>query len=320
MNQADFQSSVTATDTMYRDVVEGLALPQKRLHCKYFYDERGSRLFDQICELDEYYLTRTERSIIDQYVQEMSEQLGAQVQLVEFGSGSSTKTRILLDHLCDPVAYVPVDISVEHLHKTAAGLRKAYPHIEILPVAADFTQEFELPQPTRPASHAAIFFPGSTIGNFTRTAAVETLRRMSRMLGPQGGLLIGIDLQKDPEIIEAAYNDADGITDEFNLNLLHRLNRELDADFEVDEFRHDAVYDEAKGRVEISVVSCQEQVVTIGDRQFRLDRGERILTEYSHKYTVSGFAKMAESAGFSLHRHWTDPDRLFAVLHLVRDK
>ena len=244
----------------------------------------------RFCELDEYYLTRTEQAIIERYVQQMADQLGGQVQLVEFGSGSSTKTRILLDHLDDPVAYVPVDISEDHLYKTAARLQTAYPRIEILPVAADFTQEFELPRSRRaPASHAAIFFPGSTIGNFTRPAAVKTLTGMSRMLGVQGGLLIGIDLQKDRTMIEAAYNDSEGVTDKFNLNLLHRLNRELDADFEIGQFRHQAVYNEAEGRVEIFVVSCREQIVSIGDRRFRFDRGERILTEYSHKYTVPGF-------------------------------
>ena len=257
---------------------------------------------------------------MDRYVQEMADQLGSRVKLVEFGSGSSTKTRTLLDHLDDPVAYVPVDISGDHLYKTAGELRAAYPRIEILPVAADFTREFEIPRSRRTASHAAIYFPGSTIGNFTRNVAVKTLARMSRMLGPQGGLLIGIDLRKDRKTIEAAYNDAEGITDKFNLNLLHRINRELNADFEVGQFRHHAAYNEAEGRVEIFVISCQQQVVSIADHRFRFDCGERILTEYSHKYTVPGFSRMAQSAGFSLHRHWIDPDQLFAVLHLVRDE
>ena len=184
----------------------------------------------------------------------------------------------------------------------------------------DFTQSFELPVSARKPSHAAVYFPGSTIGNFTPQAAAEMLVRISGMLGPQGGLLIGIDLQKDPTIIEAAYNDAEGVTDEFNLNVLHRVNRELDADFDVDQFHHKAIYNPLAERVEISVVSQCDQTVNLNDHEFEFTEGEHILTEYSHKYTIDGFVKLASQADFTLHRYWKDKNDLFAVLHLVNEQ
>jgi dimethylhistidine N-methyltransferase len=303
-----------------RDVLDGLAREPKQLQCKYFYDERGSRLFDRITELPEYYLTRTEQAIMDANVEEMAAQIGPGVMLVEFGSGSSTKTRILLDHLEEPVAYVPLDISEDHLLKTAEALREAYPDLEILPLVADFTEQFELPESTLPRDHAAVYFPGSTIGNFTPDRVEEMLLAIAGILGPQGGLLIGIDLQKDPAVIEAAYNDSQGVTDEFNLNLLRRVNRELGADFQLHRFRHKAVYNEVLGRVEVFLVSQEDQMVRIAGREFSFSAGEHVFTEYSHKYTVAGFAALAARAGFALHRSWTDRDRLFAVLHLVADE
>jgi dimethylhistidine N-methyltransferase len=301
------------------DVLEKLSREPKELDCKYLYDERGSRLFDEITRLPEYYLTDAEQAIMDASAGEMAAQIGPDAMLIEFGSGSSTKTRVLLDHLVSPAAYVPLDISEEFLLETAAGLRRAYPDLEILPVVADFTQTFELPESTRPRSHAAVYFPGSTIGNFTPGAARQMLGRIRDILGPQGGLLIGIDLRKDPTIIEAAYNDSRRVTDEFILNLLERANRELGADFDVDSFRLEAQYDQARGRVEIHLVSTRDQTVTIGDRRFGFTAGERVLVEYSHKYTVEGFAALAADAGFALHEHWTDPEELFAVLHLVNE-
>ncbi len=301
-----------------QDVIVGLGQETKQLPCKYFYDQRGSRLFDQITQLDEYYPTRTERAIIEEYATEMAVQIGQRAMLVEFGSGSSTKSRILLDALKDSLAaYVPLDISDEHLLATVSSLREAYPDMEILPLVADFTAHFELPKASSPVSHAAVFFPGSTIGNFTPDSATQMLARIARIVGVEGGLLIGIDLQKDIEMIEAAYNDTDGVTDEFNLNVLHRINDELDGDFHVDQFRHKAVYNEQHDRVELFVVSNRKQIVSIGDHQFEFERDEHVLTEYSHKYTINGFSKMAATAGFSLHKSWTDEDQLFAVLHLV---
>ena len=306
-------------NAFFNDVVDGLGRPKKSLPCKYFYDERGSQLFDQICELDEYYLTRTEQQIMDQYADQMAAQLGERVMLVEFGSGSSTKTHVLLENLIQPSAYVPLDISEDHLLKTASELRLKFPGIEILPVVADFTRDFALPVPRLEASHAAVYFPGSTIGNFETAAAQELLTNIAGLLGEEGGLLVGIDLKKDPTIIHAAYNDANRVTDQFNLNILRRINHELDANFDVDAFEHSAVYNQDEGRVEISLVSQCEQTVDLAEHTFQFSRGEEIFTEYSHKYSIEGFAQLAAKAGFSLHKHWTDSEELFAVLHLVNE-
>jgi dimethylhistidine N-methyltransferase len=306
-----------ATETFQSDILAGLSEQPKTMPCKYFYDERGSQLFDEICELDEYYLTRTEISIMKEYAAEMADQIGPGVMLVEYGSGSSIKTRLLLKHLREPVAYVPVDISRDHLLRTANDLSRAYPHMEVLPVCADFTAEFHLPVSQRRPTHHAVYFPGSTIGNFQPQSARAMLARIAALCGTGGGLLIGIDLQKDADIIESAYNDAKGVTAEFNLNLLNRINRELDGEIDVDQFEHEAVYNEDLGRVEISLVSQRDQTVTVGDETFEFADGEAIRTEYSHKYTIDGFAEMAAEVGLELHRHWTDDRKLFTVLHLA---
>ena len=311
-------SSPTVETSFYNDVVDGLSQPQKKLSCKYFYDERGSELFDEICKLDEYYLTRTELDIIDRYLEEMAYQIGSRAVLVEFGSGSSTKTRILLSALDNPVGYVPIDISEEHLLKTAEDLRIAYPFMQIMPVVADFTQGFELPTPGSTYSHAALFFPGSTIGNFTPERAVEIMRSMAQILGHNGGMLIGLELQKDPKILEAAYNDSRGVTAEFNLNLLHRINRELGSNFDVEQFRHQAIYNEQLGRIEMYIFSMIKQSVVIRDHVFDFAPNEAIFTESSHKYTTSGFSQLAAEAGFTTRKYWTDSKEMFAIMHLVR--
>lgn len=305
------------TDEFRDDVLHGLAGSRKSLPSKHFYDQRGSQLFDQICELDEYYPTRTELAIMDKYGQEMGEQIGDGVMLIEFGSGSSTKTRLLLDHLIQPIAYVPVDVSCEHLHATANELAQDYPQIEILPVCADFTQEFSLPRASVSETHDAVYFPGSTIGNFEPQAAVELLGHIATLCGSGGGLIIGIDLQKDPDVLEAAYNDADGVTAEFNLNLLRRINRELDADFDLRQFRHTAVYNAEHGRIEMYLESLRSQTVQVEGREFTFASGERICTEYSHKYTIDGFSEVARSVGLTLRKEWTDSRNYFAVLHFA---
>ena len=315
-----FSTGEVIDPVFFDDVIRGLSQPQKELQCKYFYDERGSALFDQICELEEYYLTRTERKIMVANAREMAEQIGAGAMLVQFGSGSSLKTRVLLDALIEPAAYVPLDISEEHLIKTSAELRECYPDIEILPLVADFTESFELPVSKIEPSHAAVFFPGSTIGNFLPAAATQMMKTIAGILGPDGGMLIGIDLQKEPSVIEAAYNDSKGVTDEFNLNVLHRLNNELGANFDVEQFHHKATYNQQQGRVEIFVVSSCDQKVQIGEHEFQFAAGEQIFTEYSHKYTIDGFIDLASPVGFSLHKYWTDEQNLFAVLHLVNDR
>lgn len=299
------------------DVLRGLRRTPKCLPCKYLYDRTGSRLFDRICELEEYYLTRAELAIMEESCHEIARELGSGVLLIEYGSGSSTKTRLLLDYLAAPAFYVPVDISREHLAASAARLARMYPHVEVLPVCADFTGDFHLPEPSRLPSRRVVYFPGSTIGNFEIDDAIALLRRMAETCGPVGGLLIGIDLKKDPRTIEAAYNDSEGVTAEFNLNLLRRINRELQADFRLDRFRHRAVYDSRRGRVELGLVSQCRQSVTVAGEVFWLERGEEVRTEYSHKYTVDEFSELAARAGFTLSRRWTDPPQRFAILYFT---
>jgi dimethylhistidine N-methyltransferase len=311
------QGHTRARRAFLRDVISGLRSTPKRLSCKYFYDRRGSELFDRICQLDEYYLTRAELALMDQFAPEMGAQIGAGVMLVEYGSGSSVKTRYLLDGLPNPVAYVPVDISGDHLQQTARELARDYPRVEILPVCADFTQDFALPHSLQAASHAAVYFPGSTIGNFTPDEAVTLLRRITQKCGTGGGLLIGIDLKKDAATIEAAYNDRLGVTAEFNLNLLRRINRELGADFDVDQFFHQARYNAELGRVEMYLISRQAQLVTLGGETVEFEPGETICTEHSHKYTVEEFATLAAAAGLTLRREWTTNKREVAVLHFA---
>ncbi|MEO0529088.1 MAG: L-histidine N(alpha)-methyltransferase [Planctomycetota bacterium] len=305
------------TSTFKTDVLEGLTQTPKSLPCKHFYDQRGSELFDRICELPEYYPTRTELAIMREHADEIAAAIGPGAVLVEYGSGSSVKTRLLLDALPEPAAYVPVDISEEHLHATAEKLSQAYPTIDIVPVAADFTRPFELPALAREASHAAVYFPGSTIGNFVPDDAASLLKQIAQLVGVGGGLVIGIDLQKETAVLEAAYNDAQGVTAEFNKNLLRRINNELDADVTIEGFEHRAVYDDDAGRVSLSLVAEEPQTATIEGEAIDFAAGEAIHTEYSHKYTIDGFAELAAHAGFQLRKAWTDPKEWFAVLHLV---
>jgi len=301
------------------EIVGGLSGSQKQISPKYFYDERGSQLFDDITQLPEYYLTNTELAIMRDNIAEMSKLIGKQASLIEFGSGSSIKARILLENLSELAAYVPVDISKEHLLAFAAEIRDCFPHIDVLPVVADFTQQYELPTPMVMSVRNIVYFPGSTIGNFEHEVAIELLRVMHHEAGKGGALLIGVDLQKDPTIIENAYNDSAGTTAEFNLNMLQHLNRDYGANFDVDEFEHSANYDSDEGRVVIELVSQADQYFEIGDTKFDIADREAILTEYSHKYTLGGFAEMANSAGFVVEKVWTDTDDLFSVQFLTRN-
>jgi dimethylhistidine N-methyltransferase len=309
-------------NTFLHDVLTGLGQPQKSIPCKYFYDERGSALFDRITETEEYYPTRTELAIMETHVGEMAEAVGPRAALVEYGSGSSLKTRVLLDRLAADAApgdalaaYVPIDISREHLLSTADTLRAAYPGLPVLPVAADYTADFDLPD-LPPHAKRVVYFPGSTIGNFDRAQAADFLDHAAEVAGGpegRGGLLIGVDLKKDRATLEAAYDDAEGITAAFNLNLLHRINRELGGTFDPDAFRHLAVWNEASSRIEAYLVSERDQTATVEGETFRFAEGERIHTENSHKYTVEGFARSAAEAGFALRRYWTDGGGLFSV-------
>lgn len=299
-----------------QEILEGLRDRPKTVSPKFFYDERGSQLFDEICEQPEYYPTRTELDIMEDNLDEIVGLIGTAVSLIEYGSGSSTKTRLLLDRLQDPAAYVPVDISKEHLANAAQQLAADYPDIEMLPVCTDFTKPFALPAPNRSAARNVVYFPGSTIGNFDINEAVDLLKVMRGEAGDDGGLLIGVDLVKPREILESAYNDAAGVTADFNLNLLRRLNREHDADFELDNFQHKAVYDEDHSRIEMRLIALDQQTVNVADEQFEFAEGEHIVTEHSHKFDVEQFAELAARAGFDLRSVWMDDDELFSVQYL----
>jgi dimethylhistidine N-methyltransferase len=294
------------------DVLDGLTRPHKSLPCKYFYDERGSALFDRICELPEYYPTRTELGILRRHAPAMAEALGPLCLVVEYGSGSSTKTSLLLEPLERPAAYVPVDISREHLLRSAAALARRHPGLRVIPVCADFTQPFSLPRVPN-ARRRVAYFPGSTIGNFAPPEASKFLAGVAAQCGAGGALLIGVDLRKSRSILEPAYDDSQGVTAEFNRNLLRRINRELGADFDGGAFDHRAFWNAEEGRVEMHLVSRRAQVVQLAGRRIPLAPGETIHTENSHKYDLAGFAELARSAGFEVERVWTDPARLFSV-------
>lgn len=299
------------------EVVTGLSGSPRSLPCKFFYDEHGSNLFQQICELPEYYITRTETELLTRYGHEMADSIGAKARLIGFGTGAGVKTRMLLEHLEDPVAYVPVDISKQRLIDSAAQLSQAMPKLDIMPVCADYLQLLELPHSRRKPDHTAVYFPGSTIGNLEPEVAGEFLHRICQLCGKNGGLLIGVDLQKDPAVLEAAYNDSAGVTAEFNLNLLVRINRELHADFDLPLWRHQAIHNEYHGRVEMHLISEAKQTVHIGHNEFQFAPGEKIITEFSYKHTEDGFAEFAASAGFHLARVWTDSRHWFAVFHFT---
>jgi len=303
-------------DAMQEEVLAGLRASQKTLPCKYFYDEPGSRLFDAICELPEYYLTRTELAIMQAHVGEMAKAIGPRVLLVEPGSGSSLKTRLLLDHLRWPVGYVPVDISRIHLLEAAERLLGLYPELEVLPVCADFNQPFELPETVLEPRRVAVYFPGSTLGNFGPADAARLLDQLRRLMGPGGVLLLGVDLRKDPTVLQRAYDDAAGVTRDFNLNLLARINRELTGNFDLKRFRHRAIYNEAEGCIEMHLVSVGRQVVQVAGERFGLHDGEHILSERSHKYTVEGLTALAQKAGLLLERQWLDERGYFCVATL----
>ena len=308
-----------ATDNL-SEVLAGLGQFPKFISSKFFFDVRGSELFDKICELPEYYLTRTEIGIMRRYVVEITAAIGPQASLIEFGSGSSMKIRILLEHLELLAAYVPVDISRDYLVAAADRIQREFPLVEVLPVAADFTQPFELPDPKVMPVRNVVYFPGSTIGNFSPDAAQNLLRVMHGEAGENGALLIGIDRQKDRSELESAYNDSAGVTAEFNLNILRRINRELGANFDLSRFRHRAIYNDTAGRIEMYLDSVCEQVVIIDGQEISFTAGEAILTEHSHKYTLEGFAEMVGSAGFAVHNIWSDPDEKFSVLYCLRDQ
>ena len=298
-----------------QEVVQGLQKARKELPSKYFYDETGSRLFDLICELDEYYVTRTEFKIMQAFLDDIVEVLGPQCMLVEYGSGSSTKTRMLLNALPELAAYVPIDISKHYLQGAVTALAKAYPKLEIAPVCADYTHPFTLPIPTRPVKRRVAYYPGSTIGNFDPEPACNFLRNIARTF-VGGGLLIGVDLKKDCAILHKAYNDCSGVTAQFNLHLLERINQELYANFQIDQFIHYAFYNPTEGRIEMHLVCGKSQCVSIGNSIIPIKEAESIWTESSYKYTLEEFAQLAKRAGLKVERVWVDEDAHFSIQYL----
>jgi dimethylhistidine N-methyltransferase len=301
--------------TFQEALVAGLSRTRKSIPCKFLYDERGSALFEAICRTPEYYPTRTETAILEDNAAEIAELIGPRSALVEFGSGSSRKVRILLDALEKPRAYVPIDISREHLRHAAAAVKRDYPGLEVTAICADYMQRLRLPQVADVARHVG-FFPGSTIGNLEPDEAVTFLHNVAATVGRGGMLLIGVDLKKHADILNAAYNDAAGVTAEFNLNLLARANDELGTDFDLANFEHEAFYNPRAGRIEIYLRSLADQEVRLGSRRFRFAAGERVHTEHSYKYTIDEFVRLSRAGGFAPVRSWTDAEELFSV-HLL---
>lgn len=296
-----------------RAMRQALAEHPHRISPKFFYDAAGSALFDRICELPEYYPTRTELALLDRHAEEMATLIGPQADLIEFGAGSATKVRLLLAAMQRPRRFVPIDISAEHLQGAAAALRRDHPGLDVHPLAADFTKPISLPPlPDGSRPQRVGFFPGSSIGNFTPDEAVTFLRQACELLRG-GGLLIGTDLVKDPALLHAAYNDAAGVTAAFNLNLLARANRELGTDFDTGQFAHYAFYEPRLQRIEMHLVSRRTQTVQLGSERFQVMEGQTLHTENSHKFTVEGFRRLARQAGFTPGTVWTDPKQHFAV-------
>ena len=300
------------TGDFVRALLAGLSATSKQIPSKYFYDAEGSALFERICALPEYYVTRTELALLARHAGEFAALMGPEVELVEFGAGSGRKVRLLLNAMVRPRAYLPIDISSEFLAASAARLEEDYPALIVKPVVADFSRPFALPALTNGARRRIGFFPGSTIGNFEPEAALRFLRNAARLL-EGGGLLVGVDLVKDPAVLHSAYNDTAGITAEFNKNLLTRANRELGADFDLSRFYHWACYNPVRQRIEMYLVSAARQNVRIAGHVVSFAEGEAVHTENSHKYTVDGFRTLAAEAGFTPRAVWCDPARLFSL-------
>jgi dimethylhistidine N-methyltransferase len=312
-----FYDFLPAGDSFLDDVLTGLARLPKTLPPKYFYDARGCELFERICELPEYYPTRTELAIMREHAGAMAKFLGPDCQLIEFGSGSSRKTRILIEQLRPPL-YVAIDIAGEALKAAAAGLAQLFPWLNIIGVCADYTNPLTLPEFVGvPIGRKAVYFPGSTIGNFTPHEAIGFLQEVRRMVGAGGALLVGVDLKKNKRVLDAADDDAAGVTAAFNLNLLARINRELGADFQLRRFCHKAFYDEDRGRIEMHLESLAAQLVHVGRERFRFNAGETIHTEISCKYSVEEFRAVAHSAGFGPEQTWIDAAGLFSVHGMI---
>jgi len=299
------------------ETIAGLSREPRTLPCKFFYDEEGAALFQKICELPEYYITRTELDILKQNRGEIASYLGARIALIGLGTGPGTKTRILLEKLQQPIAYIPVDISKDQLQKSTTLFQELFPQLEILPVCADYLESFDLPSSLRTPDRNIIYFPGSTIGNFEPHEATRFLRRIADLCERDDGLLIGVDLQKDCHTLERAYNDSEGVTAQFNLNLLARANRELGSDFDLRSWRHRSIYNEKAGRIEMHLVSLKQQTVNIADAAFSFAPGEYITTEFSYKYSPPEMIALAGAVGLRFEKIWTDEQKLFGLFLFV---
>lgn len=297
------------------DVLAGLGGQQKTLPCKYLYDEAGSKLFEAICELDDYYLTRTEADIFNQSLDHMAQLLGPSVALVEPGAGNCEKAEPLLARMEAPQAYYPLDISPEILLAAQQRIQQRLPGLDVSPVVGDFTAEEAWAELPTAAGRKVIFFPGSTIGNFTPDQAKALLQQFSRYLSPRDGLILGADLVKDSVVLERAYHDSKHVTELFNKNLLHRINGELDGDFEISAFAHRAFYNSYRQRVEMHLVSLKDQTVTVAGQDFVFREGETIHTENSHKYTLPGLQTLLENTGFCPRHYWTDNKQHYAIYY-----
>lgn len=314
-NNIQFSDYHPSESDFYAEVMQGLRQTPKRISPKYFYDAYGSILFDEICELPEYYPTRTEMALLEENATEIAQLIGTDCCLIEPGSGSSQKIRLLLDTI-QPTAYLPMDISKQHLLNAADKLSVEYPWLDIHAACADFTTRLIIPEHAKKVRKVA-FFPGSSIGNFEPRDAQHFLSHLSETVGPGGGLLIGVDLKKNKEILSRAYNDSAGVTAAFNKNLLTRINNELDADFNLSLFKHDAFYNAKKGRVEMHLRSLCEQTVTVKGEAINFQIGESIHTENSYKYSKTEFQWLAAKAGFTLEKSWVDKDSLFGLHFFV---
>jgi dimethylhistidine N-methyltransferase len=312
-----FYSFLSSADRFREDVLAGLALPQKSVPPKYFYDEQGCRLFEEICELPEYYLTRTETAILRGNVADIAQFVGPDAELIEYGSGVQAKTRILISALQTRL-YVPIDIATETLQASSSDLAGRFPWLNVVGICADYTRPLALPEFVGvPIRRKVAFFPGSTVGNFTPGEALAFLKNVRRSVGTGGALLIGVDLKKEKARLDAAYADPKGVTARFNLNLLERINRELRGDFQTSRFRHKAFYDPLRGRVEMHIESVYSQMVRVAGQRFDFHAGETIHTEISCKYTIAEFQELGKRAGFSPEKTWTDPEQLFCLHGMV---
>ena len=310
-----FHGTPVPPGNFLEDVVAGLALPRKALPPKYFYDARGSELFEAICALPEYYPTRAEIALTGAHAEAIAQFAGRDAELIEYGSGASTKTRLLIGRL-RPAAYVPIDISGSALHAAAANLAVEFPWLHIRAVTGDFGRPLAIPA-FGGAGRKVVYFPGSTIGNLTPAEALAFLHMTRGQVGPGGAMLVGVDLKKDPNQLHAAYNDAQGVTARFNLNLLARINAELGGDFQLDRFAHYAFYNASEGRIEMHLASLAAQSVNVGSHRYSFSAGETIHTENSCKYSVGEFQALAAQAGFRGEKVWMDADSLFSLHGLV---